>query len=180
MLLGNRFFDAVAWIYDRIVRIDDAKHIERYMVQGSVVDLGGGTGRVLEKLEGNYLGIVVDPSEGMLEVAKRKGLLCIRAKAERLPMKTSSIDNVIVVDAFHHFEDQKQALEECVRILRRGGKLILREPNIEHPIVKFIAFLERIMLLRSRFLSHDDVETLLGRCKVFKEGLFYTIVFEKH
>jgi len=47
--------------------------------------------------------------------------------AERLPFPDAAFDRVTAVVAFHHVEEQDQAIEEIRRVLRPSGKLVLLE-----------------------------------------------------
>jgi len=65
---------------------------------------------------------------------KHAGLLCVFAQAEGLPFPKQSFNKIIVIDAFHHFQNQKQVVKPNNDILPaplpkltspNNGKLIL-------------------------------------------------------
>jgi ubiquinone/menaquinone biosynthesis C-methylase UbiE len=45
--------------------------------------------------------------------------------AEQLPWDDASFDSVVSVNTFHHLERPKGVLEEMLRVLKPGGKLVL-------------------------------------------------------
>lgn len=97
----------------------------------SVVDLGAGTGRAsLAMAALGWRVTAVEPGRQMLEVlregASEDGLLVstIQANAEATGLDPTSVDLVTAAQAFHWF-DQKAAMDEIARILKRGGGLAL-------------------------------------------------------
>ena len=100
-----------------------------------LLDLGCGTGRLLEDLrrrlpEAELVG--VDPSEGMLAVARRRlagepGVRLEVATAARLPLPDASVDVVTTTMSFHHWEAQDASLREVARVLAPGGRLLIAD-----------------------------------------------------
>jgi ubiquinone/menaquinone biosynthesis C-methylase UbiE len=159
-------FDMAAPFYDRLVRLlwlDKLIELLDLPADGILLDAGGGTGRVsahLAHLTGRVL--VSDLSWSMLLRTRRKpGLLPVRAHAERLPLADGSVDRILVVDALHHFCDQKLALSDLARVLRPGGRMVIEEPDIAHRIVKVLALFEKLAWMGSRFLSPEQIVALL-------------------
>ena len=92
-----------------------------------LADIGGGTGNyaLALKREG-WDPVVVDRSPEMLERAAAKGLETIEADAQRLPFDDQSFDAAMMLSMLHHVEDRGAALAEARRILRSGGRLVLK------------------------------------------------------
>jgi demethylmenaquinone methyltransferase/2-methoxy-6-polyprenyl-1,4-benzoquinol methylase len=133
-----------------------------------MLDCGGGTGRVSHRLK-NLAGpiVVTDLSRPMLQAAKAKTrLLSVQAHAEALPFPDKQFDRVLVVDALHHFCDAVQAVKELVRVLGHGGRMIIEEPDIRHPLVRVAALLEKMALMRSRFFSPEEIRGMIEACGV--------------
>ncbi len=71
----------------------------------------------------------VDPSDGMLAVARKKldDATFIRAGAEELPLPDKAFDFLSVGYALRHFGDLGAAFREFHRVLRPGGTVLLLE-----------------------------------------------------
>ena len=162
-------FDHIAFvspIYDKIIRflnIEKLKQLLELPMDGRLLDAGGGTGRVSSQLKPWDDGVVVsDLSRSMLRQAgNKRDLLPVQAHAEKLPFADESFERVLVVDALHHFCNQEQALGDLLRVLKPGGKLVIEEPDINRFIVKILVVVEKLMLMRSRFLSPDQIAEII-------------------
>jgi SAM-dependent methyltransferase len=92
---------------------------------GLVVDLGAGSGKLTEQLAARCPALLaVEPDIAMLQQLKGRlpGLPAVRGSAENLPVATSSVQVVVVAQAWHWF-DPERALREIARAVRRGGRL---------------------------------------------------------
>lgn len=88
-----------------------------------VLDLGGGTGLAASALPGRCI-IVLDPSAAMLGHASGSRLL---ADGGRIPCPDAAFDAVLCCDVLHHTADPAALLAEAARVLRRGGRLVVRD-----------------------------------------------------
>ncbi len=70
-----------------------------------------------------------DPSEGMLNQAKEKGINAtfIKAEAKDLPFKDNSIDILSISYGLRNVVDRKEGLEEFFRVLKPNGLLVILE-----------------------------------------------------
>jgi SAM-dependent methyltransferase len=92
-----------------------------------LADIGGGTGNyALALRREGWEPVVVDRSAEMLARAAAKGLETVEADAQRLPFEDESFDAAIMISMLHHVEDRGAALTEARRILRAGGRLVLK------------------------------------------------------
>ena len=62
----------------------------------------------------------------------------------------------------HHFNDHDTAIRELLRVLRPKGRLIIDEPDIKRFSVKVVALLEKLALMRSRFLPAEEIRALIA------------------
>lgn len=103
-----------------------------------IADLGGGNGYFLNYIKKScfYLGINLDFSLGMLESArqlfKANNCVFLNATVEEIPLKTDSIDVVILNGALHHFKASNilvSSVMETDRILKHDGYICLYDRN---------------------------------------------------
>jgi demethylmenaquinone methyltransferase/2-methoxy-6-polyprenyl-1,4-benzoquinol methylase len=122
------------------------------------IEVGGGSGRVADAIEA----VVVDPARGMLERARGRGLQAVQASATDLPHPDGSVDAVVVVDALHHFPDQRRCLEEMARVLAPGGVLVAREFDRGTRRGRALEAAETLVGFDSRFHSAAELESELA------------------
>ncbi len=90
-----------------------------------VLDLAAGTGKLTAGLLPLGLTVTaVEPDDGMRTVLSREfpQVNTLPGTAEEIPLPDSSVDAVMVGQAFHWF-DRQRALDEIARVLRPGGVL---------------------------------------------------------
>lgn len=96
---------------------------------GRVLDLGCGTGALMEKLQGyTPLPLGADISHDMLTQAQVKdglGGRLVNADGHHLPFRDGAIDAITCLISFHYYLEPLQALVEMRRVLKPGGRLYL-------------------------------------------------------
>jgi SAM-dependent methyltransferase len=112
-----------------------------------VLDLGAGFGALAVYCA--HLGaevVAVDPNGERMQVAvsiaRKRGLRvsAIVASAQSLPLPDASFDVVLANNSLCFLVDERQhrlALREVHRVLRPGGRLVVRNPNRLHPRDQF-------------------------------------------
>ena len=114
-----------------------------------ILDIGGGTGRTGNALlQSGYEVIVLDKNEAIMRFGQESysHLPFIQGDAYSLPFQGESFDEVILEEIIEHFEDQGKAIEEMLRVLRPGGRVILSTPNKR--LFRAYIFLLRLVTLR--------------------------------
>ncbi len=99
----------------------------------TLLDLGTGTGRILQLFEGIYRrGIGVDASRDMLAVARSNLDKAGITKASirhgdifNLPLDGQSFDLVTVHQVLHYLDEPEAAIAEAARMLAPGGRLVI-------------------------------------------------------
>jgi ubiquinone/menaquinone biosynthesis C-methylase UbiE len=180
-------FRFAAPLYDRLFASPDPDQLRRLLdlpVAGRILDVGGGTGRVAQALRGLADEVVVlDESTAMLQQARLKGLTASRGQAERLPFPDGAFGRILVVDAFHHLQDQQRAAVELLRVLAPRGRIVIEEPNIEHASVRLLALAEKLALMRSHFCSPAALQQIFdaagGQVRLVRQGMNFWAITEE-
>lgn len=130
--------NAERWDQLRALHIDDAE-IENALVDllpddvGSLLDIGTGTGRILEVLARHAeRAMGIDQSREMLSVARnnlaRAGLGHVeirQADMYAMPFPSMSVDVVSIHQVLHYAEDPAAVLREAARVLAPGGVALI-------------------------------------------------------
>lgn len=132
----------------------------------AVLDVGCGTGAVLALLhekypDRRYVGLDLTPE--MIEVARTKvapGMEFVVGDAENLPFDEASFDAVLCSNSFHHYPNPAAFLAGALRVLRPGGRLILRDYTSSDFVVWLMNHVE---LPLARLVGHGDVRVLRQR-----------------
>lgn len=171
-LLPSVFYQAV---HKRLLEYVDLTE------QANVLDLGCGTGRLLERLATKFpelRGTGLDLSSKMLQVARLSNrhhprLIFIEGKAEALPFGDGQFDAVFNSISFLHYLEPKQVLQEVARVLTPGGRFYLvdittkkeKEPqtfSISRQAIKFYSPQQREILGATAGLVCLHHDYLLG------------------
>jgi ubiquinone/menaquinone biosynthesis C-methylase UbiE len=95
----------------------------------SLLDIGCGDGYWTNRFA-NYAGrtIGLEPDPAALQSARKlhgAKVVFQQGFAEELPFADNSFDCIVSVSCFEHFRDAQQALHECFRVLKPGGRLAI-------------------------------------------------------
>jgi SAM-dependent methyltransferase len=99
-----------------------------------ILDVGCGDGfatgvAVQRNRAHRFVGL--DWSAASLTLASKRGLTLLRAELDTgLPVKSGSVDVVIMSEVIEHLVDTDSAIEEAHRVLKPGGSLLLSTPNL--------------------------------------------------
>jgi SAM-dependent methyltransferase len=98
----------------------------------TALDLGSGTGRYAPALAEEFGGPVVgvEPSERMRAVAETDArhdrVTYMSGSATQIPLPDGHCDLVLMFLVLHHVADKRAAAAEIARVLRPGGRLLIR------------------------------------------------------
>jgi ubiquinone/menaquinone biosynthesis C-methylase UbiE len=132
------------WILPPLLNIVMSQHqLLRYrralvpMARGRVVDIGIGSGLNLPLYGAEVESVIgIDPSAGLLSLARRAAAsAAVRAElllgsATDLPLRTGSVDTVVMTWTLCSIPDPAAALREMKRVLRPGGALLFIEHGL--------------------------------------------------
>lgn len=181
-------FGFLAPFYEQFIKPKNPEILSQLLdlpVEGNLLDVGGGTGRVSGFLTSQVNQVIIaDLSEKMLlESLGKTGLAPVCSHAEKLPFPDAYFDRVIMVDALHHVCDQKDTAQELWRVLKPSGVIIIEEPDINKWGVKLVALGEKIALMRSHFLKPEAIKGLYGDkatdLQIHRDGHIAWIVIRK-
>jgi SAM-dependent methyltransferase len=114
-------------------RVWERKHILRRLYEtwyeqiaaglrdGCVVEVGAGTG--------NFKRWLQPRSCWTLDILPGR-FVDVQADALRLPFREGSLDNIVMIDALHHFARPRGFLHHAATVLKTGGRLVLVEPFV--------------------------------------------------
>lgn len=126
----------------------------------TLLDVGCGTGPMIELLvskypEKHYTGADITPK--MIEVANAKHLpntIFQVADSENLPYEENSFDAVICANSFHHYPNPQKFFDGVHKILKPGGRLILRDYTSFNWLVWLMNHIEMPL---ANLIGHGDV-----------------------
>ncbi len=103
----------------RAVYQDYQSRIRQSLVPGPALEIGGGSGNLRDAL----------PDAVSIDVQWTPWLDLV-ADAHQLPFGDRAFANIVMLDVFHHLSFPSRFLQEAMRVLRPGGRLIMIEPNV--------------------------------------------------
>lgn len=95
-----------------------------------ILDIGGGAGIWTDLLRSEGIEtetVGVDLSSSILK-ERSESDLCVLGDIEFLPFQDESFDRAFFFASLHHVKHTQQAVNEAVRVIRKGGHLVLNEP----------------------------------------------------
>lgn len=138
---AERYFASQATQWDRLRSL----HIAEERVEAAVseivgpgpfralLDLGTGTGRMLDLLAGRAdRAVGIDGNLAMLNVARsrierggNRNIQLRQGDLYALPVERDGYDVVVIHQVLHYLDDPSRALREAARVLRPGGRLLV-------------------------------------------------------
>jgi SAM-dependent methyltransferase len=135
--LAAPYYDQWYWktFWERNERPEIERLLRDVPRETFALDIGCGTGTYCQVLEQRSSTIGVDPSLGMLRVAKGRKLLrtyvaCARASA--LPLREGIVDVAIAARSLCHEPRLLTALLQIAHVMRPGGQLVISDVHAQH------------------------------------------------
>lgn len=109
----------------------------------SILEIGYGPGRTVGLVAERSAKVIgVDVSAEMLRLATRRNAALIDAQrvaltvndGTRLPLENDSVDAILSVHNVYFWPDPDTTINEIVRVLRPGGRVLLVFRGAEHPL----------------------------------------------
>lgn len=136
----EQLFDSWAPFYDILFPSVFYQAIHKRLMEyvelparASLLDLGCGTGRLLDRLATQFpdlSGTGLDLSAEMLRIARlqnrhRPRLIYVQGNAESLPFANGQFDAIFNTLSFLHYPEPERVFSEVSRVLRPGGRFYL-------------------------------------------------------
>ena len=181
-------FDLLAPLYEAVIKPKEPEELWLHLdlpATGALLDAGGGTGRVAQHMTAKTDAVVIaDLSCKMLAESRIKaGVFPVCTPSERLPFANGHFTRVIMVDALHHVIDQQGTIDELWRVLAPGGVMVIEEPDVRVFGVKLIALGEKLLLMRSHFLSPPRIAEMFhyseAQVRIERDGPIAFIIAKK-
>lgn len=108
------------------------KKVAEYITHNSkVLDVGCGAGNFSEFIKDkscDYYGI--EFIESLADVGLKKGIkILIHDVNKGLPFDNETFDAVVLLDVLEHSISPYNLLNECYRVIKRGGRIVISVPN---------------------------------------------------
>jgi ubiquinone/menaquinone biosynthesis C-methylase UbiE len=138
--------------------------------------LGGTTERFVKELGADVQAIDLSPR--MVELTRARGVDAQVADAQKLPFRDGEFDCVFAGWVLYHVPDLEQAIGECARVLRPGGRLVASS-YFENNLEELWALIEGLPPRDPLSFSHTNGTELLLRyfARVERRDLEATLIF---
>ncbi len=128
---NNPFIEEELWKDLENSTIKLIEKIGKPVVKKSVVlDVGVGTGRLLELLDAKQR-YGIDISIQYLKKVKKLGIDVVCSKVEDMPFEDSSFDIILATDIIEHVLNLNDAIDQITRVLKPKGYFLFRVPYKE-------------------------------------------------
>lgn len=114
----------------RLLYTEWYRDIATWLRPGRTLEVGGGSGNLKE----------FSPQVVCTDLVIAPWLDAV-VDAESLPFAAESFSNIVLFDCFHHIENVRHFLDEAVRVLTPGGRLLIMDPYISWaswPIYRYL------------------------------------------
>ena len=126
---------------------------------GKVLEVGCGYGFLsFLMLAKNRQVFASDVVRGIARKPLSKGVVFKKISQGKFPFESNSFDCVISTDVIEHVLDESGFMEECWRVLKKEGKLIMATPNI----YRLSFWLKTLVFQKPRFPSKANLTPALG------------------
>ncbi len=103
-------------------------------LKGNILETGCGMGMYLQRLAVTArMAVGLEIESERAQEAAQKGLAIICGAGEKLPLPGDHFDLVLSNEVLEHVQDDRSSIQECVRVLKSGGRLVLFVPNRGYP-----------------------------------------------
>ena len=129
---GGRRFNPFIEFFIYLSRLERKRRIKRYVKGGRILDIGCGRGLALEVMrrDGWDVAGVEFSREAAACAAEQYGIHVVHGDPAEWGFPPESFDVITINHVLEHLEKPAHVLEECGRLLRKGGLLVCAVPDI--------------------------------------------------
>lgn len=157
-------FDKVYRYYDGFMRMFNLYKIDNIIealnLKGheTILDIGGGTGRLAASLKHHCKKVyVLDESEKMLsKLDTSENVIPVKGDAFDLSI-IEDVDVVILSDVYHHIKDQERLLDVIHHKINNGGHLLIMDFDRRHYKVKILRMFEYLLFGKLYFRTPEEL-----------------------
>ena len=135
-----------------------------------MLDIGCSSGERLARFENECaLTIGIDISDSYCNASKINSprSLTVRGDIEKLPFADACIDVCSIVYTFVYMQNQPKVMGEIQRVLKKGGRLIVFDPNS----LSIRTFLRKLQIVKHKISGKDDSPSDINRLLVTTQSL---------
>lgn len=138
-----------------------------------ILDIGCGTGSILESLKGKGDLYGIDPSSDAINYCKTKGNFKLKkSNIESLNYPNNYFDVIILSDIIEHIDDDSKGIQNCYKILKKKGILI-----ITVPAHKKLWNQDDIRLSHKRRYSKERLQKISKNFKILKVSYIHFFIY---
>ena len=142
---------------------EEMKIVSQHTRGKKVLEIGCGTGVLMEWIQKDCNVMGVDLSPGMVRKAQKKGLVVVQGRAEELPHEADMFDVVYSFKTLPHVSGIAQALTEINRVLKRDGIAFVEFYN-RHSVKYVLNKIAHFFFPRDFFIRYDTIQEIRAAC----------------
>jgi len=179
-----RAFDSLSWVYDawfeqegRLIFALEVEALKQVLplLPKPWIEVGIGSGRFAQALG---IDIGLDPSSGLLKIARNRGARVLLGRGEEAPFKNGSFGAIFFIATLCFIDSPNRILTDAACLLKSQGKVVLglvlkespwgqlhqREKETGHRFYRHATFYSyaevEIFLIQTGFLIEKVISTL--------------------
>lgn len=138
-----------------------------------VLDLGCGTGALLNDLSSTMTPTGLDFSDQATAFCRERGLSrVVQGDAQHLPFRPATFEAIISLDTLEHVPDDVQAARELANVMKKGSIVIV---NV--PAYKWLWGPHDVALMHHRRYTKSQLRSLLQNAGLRVEKVSYSVFF---
>jgi ubiquinone/menaquinone biosynthesis C-methylase UbiE len=153
--------------------LSELKALKKVVPQNKTgLEIGVGTGRFAGPLK---IAAGIDPSPGMLVIARKRGIDVYEGFGENLPFTDGSFDYAAIIITLCFVNDPIQVLKEAWRVLKENGELIVGFVDKNSFLGKFYQDKKSPFYAKAKFFDVEEVAEMLKHGGFYRNAYYQTL-----